>query len=76
MTNITITYQGHLNTISRIEARKLNLGILELATTYKLSVSKIIYPLLRESLLGQIFSIFSSPANVKAEVGLKRLKLS
>lgn len=69
MTNITITYQGHLNTIGRIEVRKLHIGILELATTYKLSVSKVIYPLIKESLLGQIFSVLNSPANVKAKGG-------
>lgn len=52
MTNIAITFQGHLNPTGRVEASKFNFGISELATTYKLSVSKVIYPLLRESLLG------------------------
>lgn len=67
MTNITITYQGHLNSISRMEAQQFHLGILQLATAYKLSVSKVIYPLLRESILGQIFSVLGSPTNVKAK---------
>ncbi len=68
MTNITITYQDRLNPTSRMEAPQFHLGILELASTYKLSVSKVIYPLIKESLLGQIFSVLNSPANVKAKV--------
>lgn len=70
MTNISFTFsQDHPNLSGSIEAPQFNIGILELASTYKLSVSKVIYPLLRESILGQIFSVLSSPANVKTKEG-------
>lgn len=70
MTNISITFsQDHPNVTGNIEAPQFHFGILELASTYKLSATKVIYPLIRESILGQIFSVLTSPANVKAKEG-------
>jgi len=67
MTNLTITYsQDRLNFQTRLEPHGYNLGILKLAASAKLSFTKTVYAILRESVLGQIFIVLISPANITA----------